>query len=92
MLTIRAQIDGEIVGLHRENNGRSCASHECCGRILKVGNLVKFYECIVDMDVVPEEGLKAILLKPVDNTWLEEYTVGFLARNIVMNFKNRYIK
>jgi len=26
------QLDGEIVGLHSPENGRSCVMHDCCGR------------------------------------------------------------
>jgi hypothetical protein len=35
------QHDGEIVGLHASTNGRSCNQHECCGRHLQPGQIIR---------------------------------------------------
>ena len=34
--------DGEIVGLHSPDNGRSCNLHVCCGRHVVPGHIVRF--------------------------------------------------
>jgi len=44
------QHDGEMVGLHNPANGRSCVAHECCGRHLVVGDLVRFKREIMRID------------------------------------------
>jgi len=36
------QHDGELIGLHNPANGRSCHQHECCGRHVRIGYLIKF--------------------------------------------------
>jgi hypothetical protein len=42
--------DGEIVGLESSTNGRSCGSHECCGKYLCVGDFVRFRLVILEGD------------------------------------------
>ena len=53
-------MDGEIVGLDAENNGRSCTLHDVCGQYLQVDNLVRFKETIVDVNGVFESAIKVV--------------------------------
>jgi hypothetical protein len=36
------QYDGQIVGLHSPDNGHSCNLHDCCGRQVVPGHVVRF--------------------------------------------------
>ena len=82
------QHDGEIVGLHSPHNGRSCVMHECCGRHVVVGHVVRFkremqeivYEAPGDPepDVRIEPVIKVVLI--LDGT--ERCHVGFLPRHV----------
>jgi len=53
--------DGEMVGLSMGTNGRSCVQHGMCGDHLKVGDLVRFKKCVVEIDGVVEEVCRLIL-------------------------------
>lgn len=75
--------DGEIVGLNGTSNGRSCASHECCGAHLVIDDLVRFRLYVADVDGKIEEAVQVIRIR--DGT--ESCTVGFLPRNIVRSKK-----
>jgi hypothetical protein len=59
--------DGEIVGLEFSTNGRSCGSHECCGKHLCVEDLVRFCLAILegDGDGQDTEAMKLIKIKDV---------------------------
>jgi hypothetical protein len=52
--------DLEIVGLHRNTNGRSCSIHECCGKYVTVGSLLRLVPCVVEIDGVSEEAIKLV--------------------------------
>jgi hypothetical protein len=73
--------DGEIVGLESSTNGRSCGSHECCGKHLCVRDLVRFRLVILegDGDGQDTEAMKVIKIKDVT----ESCHVRFLQRYIV---------
>jgi len=79
--------DGEIVGLHSSNNGRSCTIHDCCGDHLALGDLIRFKLDIVSIEGIVEKAIRAIRI--VDDT--ELCTIGFLPRNIVRTSKDKYI-
>jgi hypothetical protein len=72
---------GEIMGLEFSTNGRSCGSHECCGKHLCVGDFVRFRLVILegDGDGQYTEAMKLIKIK--DGT--EAFHVGFPQRCIV---------
>jgi hypothetical protein len=38
----KQQHDGEIVGVHSPENDRSCVMHDCCGRHVVAGHVVRF--------------------------------------------------
>jgi hypothetical protein len=73
--------DGEIVGLEFSTNGRSCGSHECCGKHICVGDLVRSRLVIIEGDVNGQdtEAMKVIKIKDE----MEACHVGFLQRYIV---------
>lgn len=65
---------GEIVGLRKSGNGRSCACHEVCGTTLKLDDLIKFKKVVV---TVEDKVLNAVCVKVIrDGT--ETCTVGFI--------------
>ena len=43
-----SQVDGEIVGLRKPENGRSCGHHEACGVVAAVGTMVRFKFAVID--------------------------------------------
>jgi hypothetical protein len=47
------QHDGEMIGLHNPANGCSCVQHDCCGRYLMVGELVRFKREVIRVDYGP---------------------------------------
>ena len=83
--------DGELVGLNYSTNGRSCATHECCGRLAFVGMCFKLRLCIVEIDGVNQEAMKAVCLLHDGNVHYEACTIGFLQRHITMGFKDKYL-
>ena len=84
------QHDGEIVGLHSPDNGRSCEMHACCGRHLLPGMIVRFKPEVMNIvygdpddprpDVRLEQVIKAVWID--DGT--EMCTVGFLPRHVAV--------
>ena len=82
------QHDGEIVGLHSPDNGRSCEQHECCGRHVVPGHIVRFKREVQeilyqvpgdpDPDARIETVIKAVLV--LDGT--ELCTIGYLPRHV----------
>jgi hypothetical protein len=80
--------DGEIVGLHSPDNGRSCTQHACCGRHVVPGNIVRFKREVMEVvyqvpgdpepDTRIETMIKAVLV--LDGT--ERCTIGFLPRHV----------
>jgi hypothetical protein len=82
------QHDGEIVGMHASTTGRSCNQHECCGRHLQPGQIVRLKTEVMEVvyetpgdpepDARVETIIKAVLV--LDST--EFCTVGFLPREV----------
>lgn len=70
-------MDGEIVGLLKGGNGRSCTCHDVCGKYLASGDLIVFKATLTDEG---EQAIKAVVVK--DGT--ELCTVAFLPRNVVV--------
>lgn len=79
--------DGEVVGLHGKSNGRSCASHECCGHHLLLDDLVRLRLCVVDIEGRTEEAIQVVRIR--DGS--ESCVVGFLPRNLVRSSRMKYI-
>ena len=69
----------EIVGLHANNNGRSCSVHPCCGDFLKVGDLLRLVKCIVSIDGVLQDAVKCVRI--VDGA--DSCTAAFVQRSQV---------
>jgi hypothetical protein len=58
--TITRQL--EIVGLCKNNNGRSCCVHDCCGKEVQVGSVLRLVQTVVTINEVPEEAIKCVLI------------------------------
>ena len=71
--------DGEIVGLTRKGNGRSCETHDCWRDFVSEDDLVHLKFTVVDVDGNVEEVIEVVLV--CDGT--ELFTIGFLPYNIV---------
>lgn len=88
--------DGEIVGLHINNHGRSCDDHNTCGNHVSVGDIVilRLSTVIFNEDTAEEEEcFKAIKI----DDGLETCTIGFLPRHFVYgprkdDFNGKYCK
>ena len=76
--------DIEIVGLHATTNGRTCTAHECCGRIVVKGSVIRLVECIVERDGNDELAVKCVL---VNADGVDTCTVGFVPRIYVQQGK-----
>jgi hypothetical protein len=69
------QHDGEIVGLHSSDNGRSCNQHVCCRRHAVPGHIVRFKTEVMEVlyqvpgdpepDARIETVIKAVLVVPL---------------------------
>ncbi len=68
------RMDGEIVGLDADSNGRSCSLHATCGQFVKPNDLVRFKEAVVEVDGRFEEAVKVVVIRNGE----ESCTVGFL--------------
>ncbi len=79
--------DGEIVGLIESSNGRSCVSHDCCGEVTMIDELVWFKLTVADIDGKIEEAIQAVRIQ--DGT--ASCVIGFLPRNIVQSGKEKYV-
>jgi primosomal replication protein N len=79
--------DGKIVGLKESSNGRSYVSHDCCGEVAMINELVWFKLTVVDIDGKNEEAIQAVHIW--DGTAL--CIIGFLPRNIVQSGKDKYV-
>jgi hypothetical protein len=71
--------DGEIVGVLKGTNGRSCTAHLVCGEHLRAGDLICFRSVVVDVDGSTEDAIAAVRI--LDGT--QTCIVGFLPRSIV---------
>lgn len=77
--------DVEVVGIRGVDNGRSCCEHVCCGKKLKVGDVLRLKKTIVSVN---NRDVQAIcMLKIVDAC--DGCTVGFLPKQII---NKAYIK
>ena len=52
--------DSEIVGLKGTSNGRLCTSHDCCGKHVKLDDLVQCRLSVADIDGNSEEVIQAV--------------------------------
>jgi len=78
--------DGEIVGLHIFSNGRACEQHECCGRAVRLGDLLWLKLGVVQLqDSSIETIVKAALIK--DGT--ETCRVGFVPWHVAASERKR---
>jgi hypothetical protein len=73
----------EIVGLLRDNNGRSCTQHACCGHHLKGGDLVVIVPVMLQVRGKMEPAVKVVKIVEGKPTC----TVGFLPRLAVRTKK-----
>ena len=78
--------DGKIVGLKESSNGRSCVSHDCCGEVTMIDELVWFKLTVTDIDRKIEEAIQAVRIQ--DGT--ASCVIGFLPWNIVKSGKEKY--
>jgi hypothetical protein len=83
------QHDGELIGLHNPANGRSCHQHECCGRHVRIGDLIRFknevirVEYAVAGDPEPDFRYEAVMKVVVIRDGTESCHVAFLPRHVV---------
>ena len=74
---------GEIVGLNCPDNGRSCCSHECCGKFLAVDDLIFFKSDNVQIEErKTEPAMKVVVIR----NGVESCTVGYLPRYMKSHF------
>jgi hypothetical protein len=71
--------DGEIMGITRGESSCTCESHEVCGELLAVGDLVKFKLVFIEVDDEEEDVTKAIKNRDVT----ESCHIGFLLHHFV---------
>ena len=78
--------DLEIVGLYQATNGRSCTTHECCGRTVKVGDVLRLVSVFIP--IAPNDVINGVTDEyAIKVTKIEDgvdmCTVGFLPRYAV---------
>ena len=54
--------DGKIVGLKESSNGRLCVSHDCCGEVAMINELVWFNLTVADINRKIEEAIQAVCI------------------------------
>ena len=60
---------GEIVGLNSSSNGRACEQHVCCGRGVRVSDVMKLKLGVVTLDDSSVETvIKGVLIKDITET------------------------
>jgi hypothetical protein len=83
------QHDGEMIGLHNPANGCSCVQHNCCGRYLMVGELVRFKREVIWVDYgppgdpEPDFRYKMVMKVVIVCDGVESCHVGFLPCHVV---------
>ena len=78
--------DGEIVGLNSSSNGRACEQHVCCGRGVRVSDVMKLKLGVVTLDDGSVETvIKGILIKD----GMETCMVSFLPRHVAVSERKR---
>jgi len=75
----RIGIKLDVVGLDATNNGRSCRNHECCGQVVRSGDIIVFRGCEVIVNNIKERGIAAHLMKD----GYQSCRVGFLKRHMI---------
>ena len=87
-VTLEDVPDGEVWDLHESTFGRSCNRHECCGKSLRSGELLRFRKCHINAGDVhaTEEVIMAIRIE--DGT--EMCKVGFLPKRHVLYDADKY--
>ena len=55
--------DFEIVGLHRNSNGRSCCCHETCGLHVSKNDVLRIVKTVVTVDNQTEEAVKLVKIE-----------------------------
>ena len=82
--------DGKLLSLNAPNNMHSCEKHECCGKALKPGDVIRFKLAVVeDISGKPLETAKDITIK--DGTE-QLCTVGFLGKEVVALTSSQMLK
>lgn len=71
--------DVEVVGLRMNSNGRLCCQHKCCGKYVKVGDVLRLKRTYVTINNKTEDAIK--LVKIADGS--DTCTVGFLSRDLI---------
>ena len=66
----------EVVGLHGQTNGRSCERHECCGRAVVVGDVLRIKRGVANINGSIQEAIKFVSIRD----FTEACTVGFSAK------------
>ena len=79
--------DGKIVGLKESSNGRLCVSHDCCGEVAMIDELVQLKLKVVDIDRKIEEAIQAACIGDGTTSCI----IGFLPGNIVQSGKEKYV-
>ena len=71
------EFEGEMVGLHRSGNGRSCTLHDACGKLTGCDDLVRFRHATIETSPgVFEDAFKAVWVRDA----VETCVVGFLSK------------
>jgi hypothetical protein len=78
VVTMSSSPEFEIVGLNANTNGRSCTLHECCGKEVEPGDVLRLVPTSVSIDGVIEDAVKCVLVIQGNDTC----TVGFVPRVI----------
>ena len=66
----------EICGLKESSNGRMCSTHAVCGEHVKINDILRLKECIVEVNNTLEPAIK--LVKIAEGS--ETCTVAFIPR------------
>jgi hypothetical protein len=73
--------DLQFVGLYGTTNGRTCERHDCCGKYVTLGDLVRLKRTVVrvsrDGEARDEEAIAVVKIED----GFESCTIGFIARN-----------
>jgi len=83
------QHDGELMGLHNPANGCNCVQHDCCGRYLMVGEVVRFKREVIWVeygppgDPEPDFRYETVMKVIIVHDGVECCHVGFLPCHVV---------
>ncbi len=79
---INGLCDGELLGLNTSNTGCSCEQHECCGKMVKHDDVIRFKLVAVVEDRSGKPFLEMIKGPVLIEDGTEICTVGFLSREV----------